>query len=79
MEKEKQIKDMAKIIARRAKAFRDPKVAFMTTAEKTAAALYYADYRKQSNATPCDNCRFNPPSSGDNKPCSVCPAQAKQN
>ena len=24
--------------------------------------------------TPCDLCRFNPPSSGDGKPCSMCPA-----
>lgn len=33
--------------------------------------------RKQFELTPCDCCRFNPPSSGDGKPCSVCPAQAK--
>ena len=24
--------------------------------------------------TPCDMCRHNPPSSGDGKPCAVCPA-----
>lgn len=77
MEKEKQINAMAEIIARRAKDFRDPKVAFMITAQKTAAALYHANYCKRSDATPCDNCRFNPPSSGDGKPCSVCPARAK--
>lgn len=34
-------------------------------------------YRKQSELIPCDCCRFNPPSSTDGKPCSVCPAQAK--
>lgn len=34
-------------------------------------------YHKQSELTPCDCCRFNPPSSGDGKPCSICPAQAK--
>ena len=26
---------------------------------------------------PCDLCKFNPPSSFGNKPCSVCPAQGK--
>lgn len=24
--------------------------------------------------TPCDVCRYNPPSSGDGKPCTMCPA-----
>lgn len=24
--------------------------------------------------SPCDLCRYNPPSSGDSKPCSMCPA-----
>lgn len=24
--------------------------------------------------SPCDLCRYNPPSSGDGKPCSMCPA-----
>ena len=27
--------------------------------------------------TPCDLCRYDPPSSLDNKPCSSCPASAK--
>lgn len=31
----------------------------------------------QSDLYPCDVCRFNPPSSGDGKPCTVCPAQKK--
>lgn len=26
--------------------------------------------------TPCDMCRYNPPSSGDGKPCTMCPAHA---
>ena len=34
-------------------------------------------YRKQSDLTPCDVCRFNPPTSGDGKPCFICPAQMK--
>ena len=34
-------------------------------------------YRKLSKLDPCDMCKFNPPSSGDGKPCNVCPAQAK--
>ena len=47
MDEKKQIEEMTKIIARRSNAFRDPKVAFMTTAKKTATSLYYANYRKQ--------------------------------
>ena len=27
--------------------------------------------------TPCDLCRYDPPSSSDNKPCSMCPASAR--
>ncbi len=42
-----QIEEMAKIIARRSVAFRNPNVAFMTTATKTAESLYSAGYRKQ--------------------------------
>lgn len=26
------------------------------------------------HTSPCDLCRYNPPSSGDGKPCSMCPA-----
>ena len=28
--------------------------------------------------SPCDLCRFNPPSSGDGKPCSMCLVVAKE-
>lgn len=42
-----QIEEMAKIIARRSKAFRNPNVAFMTTATKTSESLYNAGYHKQ--------------------------------
>ena len=48
MSKEKQIKEIAKVIARRSMAFRNPNVAFMTTARKTADSIYNAGYRKQS-------------------------------
>ena len=27
------------------------------------------------NATPCNFCRYNPPSSTDGKPCTMCPAE----
>ena len=30
---------------------------------------------KVDNATPCDVCRYNPPSSTDGKPCTMCPAE----
>lgn len=46
-DREKQIEEMVKVIARRSNSFRNPKVAFMTTAEKTAESLYNAGYRKQ--------------------------------
>ena len=49
MSKEKQIAEMAKVITRRSMAFRNPNVAFMTTARKTANSLYNAGYRKQSD------------------------------
>ena len=48
MELQKQIENITKIIARRSKAFRDPKVAFMTTAKQTAEAICYAGFRLQS-------------------------------
>lgn len=48
MSKEKQIEEMAKVIVRRSKAFRNQDVAFMTTATKTAESLYNAGYRRQS-------------------------------
>lgn len=49
MSKEKQIEEMAKVIARRSTAFRNQNVAFMTTATKTAESLYNADYRKATD------------------------------
>ena len=48
MDKEKQINEITKVISRRSMAFRNPNVAFMTTARKTADSLYNAGYRKQS-------------------------------
>lgn len=48
MDREKQIEEMAKIIARRSMAFRNPNIAFMTTARKTAVSIYNAGYLKQS-------------------------------
>ena len=48
MDREKQIKEITKVITRRSMAFRNPNVAFMTTARKTANSLYNAGYRKQS-------------------------------
>jgi Lar family restriction alleviation protein len=32
--------------------------------------------RRTAN-TPCDLCRFNPPSSGDGKPCTMCVAEGR--
>lgn len=47
------------------------------TLNAVANHLYNAGYRKKSELTPCDLCEFNPMSSGDGKPCSICPAKAK--
>lgn len=30
------------------------------------------------NLSPCDVCAYSPPSSGDGKPCSMCPAVKKE-
>ena len=46
MNKQEQIEEMAKVIARRSMYFRNPNVAFMTTARKTADSLYKEGYRK---------------------------------
>lgn len=46
MNKNEQIEEMARVIARRSKSFRDPNIAFMTTAERTATSLYAKGYRK---------------------------------
>lgn len=32
-------------------------------------------YEKEEPTSPCDLCRFNPPSSADGKPCTMCPAE----
>lgn len=47
MGREKEVEEIAKIIARRSAAFRNPNVAFMTTARKTADSIYSAGHRKQ--------------------------------
>lgn len=31
-----------------------------------------------ADKTPCDMCRFSPPSSGDGKPCCICPAEVRR-
>lgn len=41
-----------------------------------ARAEYAEDKIKQM--TPCDRCEYGPPSSGDGKPCSFCPASKKE-
>ena len=34
---------------------------------------------EQEPISPCDVCRYNPPSSGDGKPCTMCPAEREDN
>ena len=37
----------------------------------------WLEYAPTVDATPCDVCRYSPPSSGDGKPCTMCPAEGK--
>ena len=42
-----------------------------------ACTLCYVDkMRHNEPKTPCDLCLYNPPSSGDGKPCTMCPASS---
>lgn len=34
-------------------------------------------WNRRTANTPCDLCRFNPPSSGDGKPCTMCVAEGR--
>ena len=34
--------------------------------------------KKIKQMTPCDRCAYDPPSSGDGKPCGFCPASKKE-
>ena len=33
--------------------------------------------KEKALKTPCDLCRYNPPGSGDGKPCTMCPAMGR--
>ena len=33
---------------------------------------------EQEPKSPCDLCRYNPPSSADGKPCTMCPAEGSE-
>ena len=33
---------------------------------------------EQEPKSPCDVCRYNPPSSADGKPCTICPATERE-
>ena len=47
------------------------------TVESTYSYIYHGT-PIPDNATPCDFCRYNPPSSTDGKPCCMCPATPYQ-
>ena len=38
----------------------------------------YSNHTLDKMLTPCDMCKYNPPSSKDGKPCSICPAICKE-
>ena len=42
---------------------------------KDMALAVIDKYAEQEPTSPCDLCRFNPPSSADGKPCTMCPAE----
>ena len=44
----------------------------------SAIDAWNASGRVTVHLSPCDVCRYNPPSSGDGKPCSMCPARRKE-
>lgn len=78
MSKDKQIEEMANTYYEAMLKARGTLGSMNEGAPKWYAKHFYeAGYRKQSELTPCDVCKFNPPTSGDNKPCFICPAQAK--
>ena len=43
--------------------------------EAIEKVLELQSVRPQEPFGPCDLCRFNPPSSADGKPCTMCPAE----
>lgn len=43
----------------------------------SAIDAWNASERVTVHLSPCDVCRYNPPSSGDGNPCSMCPASRK--
>lgn len=59
---------------KKSKAFKcEKKDCFYNDAEKCRLKEQRSRFTKIS---PCDVCKFYPPSSGDGKPCSICPAAA---
>lgn len=51
---------------------------WLNKAESQAMQIKNLEAR-YARATPCDMCRFNPPSSGDGKPCTLCPSEREVN
>ena len=47
--------------------------------DRALYSIAYAPTLTQPNEplTPCDACRYAPPSSGDGKPCDMCPAEGR--
>lgn len=44
----------------------------------SAIDAWNASERATVHLSPCDVCAYNPPPSGDGKPCSMCPASRKE-
>lgn len=55
----------------------DPQYQQMLLRDACELAAKALKGEKAKPFTPCDLCGYNPPSSGDGKPCSICPATPK--
>ena len=45
--------------------------------ENEPVSVFPDNWKTMLNPGPCDYCRFSPPSSGDGKPCTMCPAEKR--
>lgn len=49
----------------------------LSLTDKRCIGEVFKRFDEMKQLTPCDVCAYNPPSSGDGKPCTICPATAK--
>lgn len=49
----------------------------LSLTDKKCIEEVFKKFREIKQLTPCDVCAYDPPSSCDGKPCTICPAMAK--